>query len=254
MDWPSKHDVFGIGVSSTSYGDLTESVVGAVKAGRGGCISHLAVHGLITGVTDPDLKKKLNDFEVIAPDGMPVKKALKWLYRVDLPDRVYGPEFMLRLCERAAREDIGVYLYGSQGPVVEALAARLLERFPTLQIVGCEPSVFRPLTDEEDKALVERINRSKAGIVFVGLGCPRQEEFAALHKDKVAAVQVCVGAAFDFHADNKKMAPSWMQDNGLEWLYRLFQEPTRLWKRYFYTNTLFIYYFLQQFLRIKIQS
>jgi exopolysaccharide biosynthesis WecB/TagA/CpsF family protein len=156
-----------------------------------------------------------------------------------LADRVYGPEFMLRLCEAAAGAGVGVYLYGSTPGVVDKLKNTLVERFGGLRVVGAESPPFRPLTEGEGRAAVDRFNASGAGIVFVGTGCPRQELFAAEHRDRVRAVLVCVGAAFDFHAGAKRMAPPWMQRRGLEWLYRLCQEPGRLWRRYLVTNTIF---------------
>jgi exopolysaccharide biosynthesis WecB/TagA/CpsF family protein len=106
--------------------------------------------------------------------------------------------------------------------------------------VGCEASVFRPLTRQEDEELVDRISHSEAGLVFLGLGCPLQEIFAHDHRQLIRAVQICVGAAFDFHGGHKKMAPAWLQENGLEWLYRLSQEPRRLWRRYLVTNSIFL--------------
>jgi N-acetylglucosaminyldiphosphoundecaprenol N-acetyl-beta-D-mannosaminyltransferase len=146
---------------------------------------------------------------------------------------------MLRLCEAAAREQIGIYLYGGTTTSQAQLQAKLLAHFPSLVISGGESPPFRPLTADEDRAAVERINDSGAGIVFVGLGCPKQDHFAADHRTRIRAVQVCVGAAFDFHAGVTPMAPPWMQKRGLEWLYRLCREPRRLGRRYLVTNSQF---------------
>jgi N-acetylglucosaminyldiphosphoundecaprenol N-acetyl-beta-D-mannosaminyltransferase len=120
--------------------------------------------------------------------------------------------------------------------------------FPGLIIVGAEAPPFRALTPEEDEQMVERINASGAGLLFIGLGCPKQDHFAADHAGRIQAVQLCVGAAFDFHAGNKRTAPAWMQRRGLEWMFRLCQEPRRLWKRYLVTNTLFLYKLCRQWL------
>jgi exopolysaccharide biosynthesis WecB/TagA/CpsF family protein len=239
-DWPPKHDVIGVPISATSYDECLELVLTAARARQGACISHLAVHGLVEASADPTFREQLAQFEVVAPDGMPVRHALDLLYDTHLPDRVYGPELMLRICERAAREDVGIYLYGSSAPVIDALQHNLQRRFAGLRIVGAEPSVFRPLTAEEDAQLVQRIEDSGAGVVFIGLGCPLQEKFAFAHRDRIGAVMLCVGAAFDFHAGNKPMAPRWMQDHSLEWLFRLASEPGRLWKRYLTTNSAFV--------------
>lgn len=237
--WPRKHDLFGVGVSATDYDECARVVLDAARRRQGGTVTHMAVHALMTAATEASFREQINSFDVVAPDGMPVRKALDLFYKSRLPDRVYGPELMARLCERAAAEGVGVYLYGSYPDVVAKLADNLVGRFPGLRVVGAEPSAFRPLTGAEDRDLVRRVNESGAGLLFVGLGCPRQEAFAAEHRHSIQAVQLCVGAAFDFHAGNKKMAPPWMQDRGLEWFYRLAQEPGRLWRRYLVTNTLF---------------
>jgi exopolysaccharide biosynthesis WecB/TagA/CpsF family protein len=169
-----------------------------------------------------------------------VRHALNLFYHTHLPENCRGPEFVNRVCKRAAADGVGIYLYGSTPDVVEAMRTNLVAQFPGLRILGAEPSVFRPLTGEEDAELVERVNASGAGIVFVGLGCPLQERFAHAHRGKFQAVQICVGAAFELHAGVKKEAPVWMQRCSLEWLYRLVQEPRRLARRYFITNTTFL--------------
>jgi N-acetylglucosaminyldiphosphoundecaprenol N-acetyl-beta-D-mannosaminyltransferase len=176
----------------------------------------------------------------VTADGQPVRWALNLLHGTRMSERVYGPELMLRLCQGAAAAGIPVYLYGGNSEVALRLEAELRRLWPNLQITGCEAPPFRPLTPEEDQSVVDRINRSGAGLVFVGLGCPKQDLFAYEHRHTIKAVLVCVGAAFDFHAGVKKMAPGWMQRHGLEWLYRLVQEPGRLWRRYLVTNSLFV--------------
>jgi exopolysaccharide biosynthesis WecB/TagA/CpsF family protein len=135
---------------------------------------------------------------------------------------------------------VSVYLYGGSPAVTEKLRRNLLDRLPGLEIAGYEAPPFRPLTPQEDDQVIQRINESGAGIVFIGLGCPKQDLFAYEHRERIRAVQVCVGAAFDFHAGVKPMAPGWMQRRGLEWLYRLLQEPRRLWRRYLVANTVFL--------------
>jgi exopolysaccharide biosynthesis WecB/TagA/CpsF family protein len=150
---------------------------------------------------------------------------------------------MIRLCRAAAKEGVSIYLYGSSPEVLELLSANLKNECPGLVIAGAESPPFRPLSKDEARAAIQRINDSGAGLVFIGLGCPRQDWFAFEHKHEIRGVQLCVGAAFDFHAGNKKMAPGWMQKRGLEWLFRLVQEPKRLWKRYLVTNTIYVYLF-----------
>ena len=245
-NWPPKHSIFGVTVSATDYEEAGRAVMAAARRREGGVVTHLAVHALVTAARDASYRSKVNTFEVVAPDGQPVRWALNRFEGAGLTDRVYGPEFMLRMCRRAADAGVGVYLYGSTPQVVNALAAQLQERFPALRVVGCEPSLFRPLTAEEDGAFVRRVNDSGAGLLFLGLGCPLQETFAYEHRGAIKAVQLCVGAAFDFHAGNKRMAPGWMQRRGLEWLFRLTQEPTRLWRRYLVTNATFCLLFARR--------
>jgi N-acetylglucosaminyldiphosphoundecaprenol N-acetyl-beta-D-mannosaminyltransferase len=250
-NWPIKHNIFGVNISATSYEELLNIVIETAKMKKSACVTHIPIHGLIIGTRDLTFRNILNNFEVVAPDGMPVKTILNLLYKTKLHDRVYGPEFMLRVCERAAYEKIGIYLYGSYIHVVNNLKRTLIKRFPSLRVVGCESPPFRELSLNEDKIMVKRINSSNAEIVFIGLGCPKQDIFAYKHKKNINAVQICVGAAFDFISGTKRMAPSWMQRNSLEWLFRLLQEPKRLWKRYFFNNTIFLWYLFLQLTGIK---
>jgi N-acetylglucosaminyldiphosphoundecaprenol N-acetyl-beta-D-mannosaminyltransferase len=239
LQWPRKVDLFGVQVTPTCYDEVVASVIQAAREGRPGIIDLLPVHGLITAARDPSYRRRVNAFDVVAPDGQPVRWALNRFHKAGLADRVYGPELTLRLCAAAAGAGVAVYLFGATPEVVDKLKNTLLERYPGLRVAGTESPPFRPLTAEEDAAVVGRINASGAGIVFLGFGCPKQGIFASDHRDTIRAVQVCVGAAFDFHAGEKPMAPPWMQKRGLEWAFRLWQEPGRLWRRYLVTNTIF---------------
>lgn len=246
--WPPRHNVFGVQVSATSYDEAIDCILSAAERREPAAVSLHAAHAVVTASDDLALREKVNRFQMVAPDGQPVRWALNWLYRAGLKDRVYGPELTLRLCQAAARRGVAIYLYGSSPEVIERLSNNLVRRYPGLIIAGAEAPPFRALSVEEDEAMVQRINASGAGLVFIGLGCPKQDHFAADHMDRIQAVQVCVGAAFDFHAGNKRTAPAWMQRRGLEWLFRLMQEPRRLWKRYLVTNTLFVCKFGRQWL------
>jgi exopolysaccharide biosynthesis WecB/TagA/CpsF family protein len=239
--WPRKFNVLGVAVSATTYDETVDLLATAALRGEPAAASFFAVHAVVSAAQDPALREKVNRFQIIAPDGQPVRWALNRLYGTRLPERVYGPELMLRLCRRAAQDGIPIYLYGGANEdVLAALRNNLSSMFPGLVIAGWESPPFRPLTAEEDAAMVRRINASGARIVFIGLGCPKQDHFAADHAGAIRAVHVCVGAAFDFHAGRTKMAPGWMQRRGLEWLYRLWREPRRLWRRYLTTNTTFV--------------
>jgi exopolysaccharide biosynthesis WecB/TagA/CpsF family protein len=247
--WPVRMDVLGVEVSVTSYDELCRLFIAAARRNEPALASFLPVHGVVTAAMDKGYQYVINAFDVVAPDGQPVRWALNWLHKVNLSDRVSGPHLMLRLCARAAIEGVGIYLYGSTDDTLKKLAANLKDLFPAIRIVGVESPPFRPLTREENDSVIDRINDSGAGLVFIGLGLPRQDFFAHQNRHRIKAVQLCVGAAFDFHAGKKKLAPVWMQNTGLEWTYRLLQEPRRLWKRYLVTNTMFVYLMTRRLLR-----
>ncbi len=253
-DWPRKLNIAGVMVSPTHYAEAQNVVLDAAECREGGVVSCQAVHAVVTSSCDEELRTKVNRFDMITPDGQPVRWALNLLYRANLTDRVYGPELMLRLCETAASRGVSIYLYGGSPEVACALERNLISRFPDLQVTGCESPPFRDLSAEEEQAVADRVNASGAGLMFIGLGCPKQDHFAAAFRDRILAVQICIGAAFDFHAGDKKMAPAWMQRNGLEWLYRLCQEPRRLWRRYLVTNTIFVVKLSKQWLKQRVWS
>lgn len=205
------------------------------------------VHVVVTAVQDATYSVLINDSDMATPDGAPVA----WMLRrhgFAKQRRVTGPDLMWALCERCATEGIPIYCYGS----TEVTLGRLKERFsaslPELQFT-MEAPPFRALSEEEDSSAVARINGSRAGIVFVGLGCPKQEQWMAAHRGRVNAVMLGVGAAFDFHAGTVRRAPLWMRASGLEWVHRLIQEPRRLWKRYLITNSLFMVLAARQLLK-----
>lgn len=232
MKWPHKQDVFGVGVSPITYDQALDVIMKAARSRVPATVDHMSVHGLAEARRDASFRTVLNGFDIVAPDGHSVRWAMNRFCGTRLVDRVYGPELMARLCARAANEGVSVYLYGSSPDVLDRLRSRLEYLFPGLQIAGSESPPFRPLTAEEDRAVIERIRSSGAGLVFIGLGCPKQEQFAYEHRASVTGVQLCVGAAFDFLAGTKSAPPRWMQDRGLEWLFRLASEPRRLWRRY----------------------
>ncbi len=240
VSWPAKYDVLGMEVTATTYDELVHLLVTAAHRTQPAVATFAPVHALVTGAFDPRYRYRVNAFDVVTPDGQPVRWALNALHRTGLPERVCGPETMIRVCRRAAEEGISIYLYGSTDDTLGRLKANLEIQCPGLKIVGVESPPFRPLSPEENTAVVERINDSGAGFVFIGLGCPRQDAFAYQNRNRINAVQLCVGAAFDFHAGKKKIAPVWMQKSGTEWIFRLLQEPGRLWKRYLVTNTAFV--------------
>ena len=241
-----KRDLFGVQVTAAGPEQVVEQVMHWARERRSAAVDFMPVHGLMEAVRNAHHRRRMNGFDLVACDGQPVRWALNRFHDAQLPERVYGPTTMLEVCRRCAMEGVGVYLYGGRPEVLEALSYRLLEQLPDLKIVGAESPPFRPLTAEEDEKVVRRINASGAGVIFLGIGCPRQEVFAAEHRDRLRGVQLCVGAAFDFHAGAVSQAPVWMQRRGLEWLYRLTREPKRLWRRYLVTNSLFVAYFTRR--------
>jgi N-acetylglucosaminyldiphosphoundecaprenol N-acetyl-beta-D-mannosaminyltransferase len=252
IHWPPKYDLFGVRVSAVTCDQACDAILSAARQREPAVVSAFAVHALIEAATARELAARVNRFAIITPDGQPVRWALNWLHGARLKQRLYGPNLMWRLCQRAAEEGVSIYLYGSMPATLAALEANLLKAFPALTIAGAESPPFRSLSPEEDTAMIDRVNASGAGLFFIGLGCPKQDYFAADHADRIRAVQLCVGAAFDFHAGTKATAPEWMQRRGLEWLFRLYQEPRRLWKRYLVTNSIFLRKLAAQFLRQRV--
>jgi len=197
------------------------------------------VHSVISVRRDAAVHRAVCEADMVTPDGMPIV----WMLRkLGCPgqERINGPDLMWNLCALAARQRHSIFLYGSTCETLAALEERLRQNFPALRIAGAIAPPFRPLSVIEDTSMVMRINRSGANLVFVSLGCPKQELWMQAHRGRVRAVMIGVGAAFDFHAGTVSRAPAWMQKRGLEWLHRLCAEPRRLWKRYALTNSLFL--------------
>jgi N-acetylglucosaminyldiphosphoundecaprenol N-acetyl-beta-D-mannosaminyltransferase len=197
------------------------------------------VHMLMEAWDSMEFRGIVNDADLVTPDGMP----LVWLMRMKgarRQERVYGPALMLDVLESAAREGIPVGFLGGEPAVLEALVERMRRDYEALNVAFALSPPFTEARPEEEQELVERINQSGARILFVGLGCPKQELWMARQRGRVDAVMLGVGAAFDFHAGVKPQAPGWMQRSGLEWLFRLSTEPRRLWKRYLFHNPRFV--------------
>jgi N-acetylglucosaminyldiphosphoundecaprenol N-acetyl-beta-D-mannosaminyltransferase len=243
-----RRSVLGVDVNVIDYDGAIERIMDAATRRAPLAVSALAVHGVMTGVLDPVHLFRLNRLDLVLPDGQPVRWALRLLHGEALQSRVYGPELMLRTCERAARDGRGIYLYGSSEEVLDDLRRNLEATFPRLRIVGSAASRFRQASNAENDEVIEAIQRTGAEIVFVGLGCPRQEVFVFENAERLSCPAIAVGAAFDFHAGRLPQAPRWMQDRGLEWFYRLVQEPRRLWRRYAVLNPLFCWHLMKQWI------
>lgn len=235
-----KHNILGIKIDAVNYEAALDRIFTAAREGRPYSVSALAVHGLMTGVMDAAHRFRLNAFDMLCPDGQPVRWALRWLHGAKLPDRVYGPNLMLKVCQRARENDAPIFLFGGSEELLTLLKQRLEEQFPGIPIAGIRASKFRPLEGNERQELVDEIKASGAKITFIGLGCPRQEVFAYEMRELISMPQLAVGAAFNFHAGLLDQAPQWAQDRGLEWAYRLLKEPKRLWRRYVLLNPAYL--------------
>jgi N-acetylglucosaminyldiphosphoundecaprenol N-acetyl-beta-D-mannosaminyltransferase len=225
-------DVLGVGVSTIDLPAAVDRIAEWVGRGARKYVCVTGVHGVMESQRDEELRRIHNASGMTTPDGMPMVWAGHWA-GASWMRRVYGPDLMLAICERAREMGWRSFFYGGREGVPERLAERLAERFPGLAVVGTYSPPFRELTPEEDAALVEQINASHADLVWVGLSTPKQERWMAAHVRRLnAPVLLGVGAAFDIHAGTLAQAPVWMQSHGLEWLYRLVREPRRLWRRY----------------------
>jgi exopolysaccharide biosynthesis WecB/TagA/CpsF family protein len=236
-----KRSVVGVMVDAVDYEAALSRILAAARERRSYTVSALAVHGVMAGVQSSAHKFRLNSFDLLVPDGQPVRWALNAVHGTHLPDRVFGTELTLRTLTMAAREGLPVYFYGATPSTVERLVSRLNHEYSSLIVAGAEPSKFRALDADERRALADRIKTSDATITFVGLGCPRQEVFAYEMKDLLSMPVLAVGAAFSFIAGDLTRAPQLMQRYGLEWLFRLAQEPRRLWRRYLLLNPYYLF-------------
>lgn len=246
-----KHSILGVNVHAVDYEYAVAKIVAAAQQKQPFAVSALAVHGVMTGFMDPVHLRRLNGLDLVVPDGQPVRMALGLIHRQKLADRVYGPNLTLKVAEAFAENGLKIYLYGSKPEVLEDLIVNLKRRFPKLEIAGHEPSKFRRLTESERLEVAARIKASGANAVFLGLGCPRQEVWAYEYRNLINMPILAVGAAFDFFAGNLPQAPKMMQDFSLEWLYRLIQEPKRLWQRYLILNPIYVGNILLQYTGLK---
>ena len=231
-------NVLGVGVSAINLESGRRIVAEAVRQRTRGYITITGVHGVMEAQDDPKLKTIFNRAFLVTPDGMPLVW-MSWMAGKKHVGRVYGPDLMLEVC---AVPGVRHFLYGGSNGTVLLLERKLKERFPAIQIVGTYEPPWRPLEPGEEAALKEQVRQACPDVLWVGLSTPKQERFMAEYLPKLeVTLMVGVGAAFDFHSGKVKQAPRWMQYAGLEWFYRLCQEPRRLWRRYLRNNPRFLY-------------
>lgn len=219
----------------------TAAFIGArIESGRSGYICVSNVHTTVMAYEQEEYRTIQNSALLALPDGKPLSVVSK---KMGYPqaERVAGPDLMTRMFQESGVKGYRHYFYGSTQDTLKALSEVLKVKYPEIQIAGMYAPPFRNLTEEEDAACVERINRAAPDIVWVGLGAPKQEKWMYAHRNIIKGLMIGVGAGFDFHAGTVKRAPKWMQNIGMEWFYRLLQDPKRLWKRYVMTNWKFIY-------------
>lgn len=239
-----KKQLFSVSYSITNYDDASDIIIQKALGHISYGVSALAVHGLVESVKDPSLRASLEKIDMIVPDGQPVKWALNSFYQVGLKDRVTGPTLTKHVLGKANKLSLSIYLYGSKMATLEKIRSFMSKNYPHVMIKGMHADRFREASPEEDAEDIKKINESGADIVLVGRGCPRQEKWVAAHKGLINAPMLAIGAAFDFYAGNIDYAPKWMEDNGLEWLFRLAQDPKSRWKRCLVHNSCFIYLFI----------
>jgi N-acetylglucosaminyldiphosphoundecaprenol N-acetyl-beta-D-mannosaminyltransferase len=248
-------DIVGIPVAMTDYARAMDAMDAMVERREPGFVCAAPVHAVMVAQDDPDTYSALRQSTLTVPDGMPLVWAANMLGE-GLRDRVYGPELMLRYNARCAERGHRVWLYGGrdQGSLVQ-LALSLRRRHPGIKIVGGYAPPFRGLDSEEEESIAAMINESRPDVLWVGIGVPKQEKWMARMRDRLEVPVMCgVGAAFDFHAGRISQAPVWMQERGLEWTYRIAQEPRRLLPRYLYYNPRFLFAVTRQVLRERRRS
>jgi len=241
-----KSNILRIKVSITSYKKVVKQIfdwIDVDNAGKYICVSN--VHMCMEAFDDPDFCKIVNAADLVVPDGRPLVWAQRLLGQKNA-SQVRGSDLLLTVCKEAEKAGIPIGLYGGTEKALADFIAFLKTRYINLKIPFASSPPFRELTQTEEENYIQEINTSGAHILFVGIGCPKQEKWMAKHKSRLNCVMIGVGAAFDFFSGQKKHAPKWMQNTGMEWIFRLVSDPKRLWKRYFKHNPRFIYYLIKQ--------
>jgi len=243
--------VTGFPISTLSFDKQVATIMSWAQSRLSKVVCVSNVHMLMEGHWNPDFADVLTDADMLTPDGMP----LAWMTSLmngQPQDRVAGLDLMRSLCEQAERQGISLFLLGSTDKMLEQVRQQLLEDFPALEVAGMLSPPFRPLSEVEDLKIVQLINDSGAGLVFVSLGCPKQERWMHNHRSITQSVMVGLGGAFSVYAGEKRWAPKWVRNYGLEWFYRLIQEPKRLWRRYAETIPPFLWLAFKQVIKLRL--
>ncbi len=238
-------------LSTGTYSQFTDKVIEWAAARKPAMICVANVHMFVEAQNDAFFLDIVNNADMVTPDGKPLCWALKWLYGTT-QERVAGMDLLPDLLGRMGKDALSVYFYGGSPQMLDRTKAYLEENYPLVKLVGMYSPPFRPLTVAENNQVIEHINIARPNVVFVILGCPKQEKWMAAVKGRINALAIGVGGALPVMTGMQKRAPLWMQHAGLEWFYRLMQEPRRLFKRYAQTNSHFIWVIMKEFFRIKI--
>lgn len=248
-----KITLLNIPVSTGTYTDFVNALISAAKEKRSEYTCVANVHMLIEAHRDASFYNVISNANFITPDGKPLSWAMQMLYGIK-QDRVAGMDLLPDLLAEAQAQQLSVYFYGGSLSLLEHAKLYIRQRYPLLKVAGFKSPPFRKLSSEENEVIVGEINETAADIVFVVLGCPKQEKWMASMKDKIQSVMIGVGGALPVMIGMQKRAPRWMQHAGLEWAFRLFLEPRRLFRRYAVTNSMFVYLLLKQYVGIKLQK
>jgi N-acetylglucosaminyldiphosphoundecaprenol N-acetyl-beta-D-mannosaminyltransferase len=246
----NKIEMLKFSVSLGNYRDFVDQIILKAQSKLNSYVCIAAVHQMMEAHADPAFAKISHEADIVTPDGLPISWALKWLYNIK-QDRVAGMDLLPDLLEEAEKKGLSVFFYGGTQTMLDKTSYYMQIRYPKLDVVGLHSPPFRALTSSEESDIVSMINESGAHLVFVVLGCPKQEKWMSAMKFKINATLVGVGAALPVLVGLQKRAPGWMQRNGLEWFFRLVQEPGRLWKRYLVTNSRFIYFVVREKFKSK---
>lgn len=244
--------ILGMRIDRTSYIASTKRIIQWAREGRSAMVCLGNVHMVMTSYSEPSFADALEDADLVTHDGMPLVWALRLLGHAGL-ERVYGPHLMTFVCQAAAKRGIPIGLYGGSPSVLADLAIALERRHPGLRIPFQVSPPYRPTTKEEDDENLRNLRASGARILFVGIGCPKQEFWIHKNRRRFTGPMLGVGQAFDIHSGHVRMAPRWLQNIGMEWAYRLSTEPRRLWRRYLRNNPQFLILIIMQVFAHRIR-
>jgi N-acetylglucosaminyldiphosphoundecaprenol N-acetyl-beta-D-mannosaminyltransferase len=246
-----RKSLINFSVTTGKYEAFIDEITALARQRVSAAVYFANVHMFIEAYQNESFLQLINKADIVTPDGKPLAWMLRLLYGIK-QDRVAAMDFVPDMLERMQRENLPVYFYGGTQDMLDKTEAFVKQAYPNLQVAGLYSPPFRPLTSTEEDEIAARINATSPAIIFVFLGCPKQEKWMAAMKGKVNAVMTGVGGALPVTIGMQKRAPVWMRDFGLEWLYRFFQEPKRLFKRYATTNSLFIWVMFKEFLKQRV--